>query len=163
MAVFKTSEVSYDDSTHPITGVREQPAPCASTATRKTSSQATRAARISSALTSHRRLEPSISVNKNSQSPTGEPRTGDYAPTEQRSPWSRSDRRYRALTALGFAGSRARICVFRFAVMCGPRARSETLPARWGEGSEPASLSVVRRCSVSAGLRVTGERSMVDA
>ena len=35
------------------------------------------------------------------------PRTGDYAPTEDRSAWSRSERCSRAFTALQFAGSRA--------------------------------------------------------
>ena len=45
--------------------------PCASIAARNTSSWAARAARIASASASHRRVEPSISVNKNVTTPEG--------------------------------------------------------------------------------------------
>ena len=56
---------------HAVTGVLEQPAPCSSIARQRTSSCAASAARILSASASHRRVDPSISVNKNVTTPEG--------------------------------------------------------------------------------------------
>ncbi len=58
---------------HPVAGVLEHEAPCASMARCSTSSWAIRAARIASASASHRRVEPSISVNRNVTTPKEQP------------------------------------------------------------------------------------------
>src|SRR4029077_5134608 len=63
--------------------------PCASIALRNTSSWAASATRISSASASHRRVEPSTSVNRNVTTPEGaaavmaSPRPRRYAPRSQ--------------------------------------------------------------------------------
>src|SRR5271166_1598135 len=65
--------------------------PCPSIALRSTSLCANRAARIPSASDSHRRVEPSISVNKNVTTPEGGP-TAKGCHTEHSSVWANCDR-----------------------------------------------------------------------
>ena len=56
---------------YPVTGVAEQKPSCPSIAVRSTSSWAASAARMPSASFSHRRVEPSISVNRKVTTPEG--------------------------------------------------------------------------------------------
>ncbi len=56
---------------HPVAGVVEQPAIVRFDGSRKKSSWASSAARIASASASHRRVEPSISVNRKVRTPEG--------------------------------------------------------------------------------------------
>ena len=56
---------------HPVTGVLEQPAAVCLDRPRNTSSCAASATRIASASASHRRVEPSTSVNRNVTTPEG--------------------------------------------------------------------------------------------
>src|SRR6478672_3358332 len=58
---------------HALTGVAEQKPSCTSIEERNTSSCAIRALRIASAADSHRRVDPSISVNTNVTTPEGGP------------------------------------------------------------------------------------------
>ena len=69
--------------THTVAGVLEhdQP-PCAPIALRNTSSWAASAVRMPSASASHRRVEPSTSVNKNVTTPEGAAAAGADTPAE---------------------------------------------------------------------------------
>ena len=67
---------------HPITGVLEQPAAVRLDRPRNTSSWAASAFRMPSASASHRRVEPSTSVNRNVTTPEGAAAAGADTPAE---------------------------------------------------------------------------------
>src|SRR5277367_3137532 len=77
--------------------------PCASIALHNTSSWAASAARISSASASHRRVEPSTSVNKNVTTPEGAAATGADTPAafHKQTRSYRAHRRNEASSAIG--------------------------------------------------------------
>ena len=104
--------------------------PCASTAERSTSSWAASAARIASASASHRRVEPSTSVNRNVTTPEGAAARSADTPAE-------SHNRHAPTSHIGGSSSGHRIRVYNGFPESRESSSTGGTAASTGLGSDP--------------------------
>ncbi len=140
---------------HPVAGVLEQKPPCASISPRSTSSWAASATRIASASASHRRVEPSTSVNRNVTTPEGAAARSADTPAEShnrpRLPRTSADP---ARSTHRWSRLQAHSAVNRAIINCGDRPAASRAPMKegvtWKRTGPPATPVPITHASPRA-------------